>query len=48
LPQRPLTLTSASWAAVIAVALLTVLYILPQMGLQGVTSSAKLQANAWS
>jgi amino acid transporter len=35
-------------AAVLAVVLLTVLYILPQMGLQGVTSSAKLQANASS
>jgi len=35
-------------AAVFAVVLLTVLYILPQMGLQGVTSSAKLQANASS
>src|SRR6202044_3441157 len=35
-------------AAVFAVAILVVLYILPQMGLQGVTSPAKLQANASS
>jgi amino acid transporter len=35
-------------AAVIAVALLIVLYTLPQMGLQGVVSPAKLQANSSS
>jgi amino acid transporter len=35
-------------AAVFAVAILVVLYILPQMGLQGVASPAKLQANASS
>jgi amino acid transporter len=35
-------------AAVFAVAILVVLYILPQMGLQGVSSPAKLQANASS
>ena len=35
-------------AAVFAVALLIVMYILPQMGLQGVVSPAKLQANASS
>ena len=35
-------------AAVLAVAILVVLYILPQMGLQGVASPAKLQANSSS
>jgi amino acid transporter len=35
-------------AAVFAVAILIVLYILPQMGLQGVSSPANLQANASS
>jgi amino acid transporter len=35
-------------AAVIAVALLIVLYALPQVGLQGVVSPAKLQANSSS
>jgi amino acid transporter len=35
-------------AAVFAVAILVVLYILPQMGLQGVASPANLQANAAS
>jgi amino acid transporter len=35
-------------AAVFAVAILVVLYILPQMGLQGVASPANLQANASS
>jgi amino acid transporter len=35
-------------AAVIAVALLIVLYALPQVGLQGVVSQAKLQANSSS
>jgi amino acid transporter len=35
-------------AAVFAVAILVVLYILPQMGLQGVASPAKLQANSSS
>src|SRR5947209_3508067 len=35
-------------AAVFAVAILVVLYILPQMGLQGVVSPAKLQANSSS
>jgi amino acid transporter len=35
-------------AAVFAVVILVVLYILPQMGLQGVSSPARLQANAAS
>ena len=35
-------------AAVLAVALLIVLYVLPQVGLQGVVSPAKLQANSSS
>jgi amino acid transporter len=35
-------------AALFAVAILIVLYILPQMGLQGVSSPAKLQANSAS
>ena len=35
-------------AAVLAVALLVIMYVLPQVGLQGVVSPAKLQANAAS